>query len=444
MGTTCTSSPRARAASWPSKSALAARSPTRTPRPAFPLLRPASPFAERSQPTSEEPACKRPAPRQRGERTGPPAPRAPRLVAQDRRRMEDTSTTQRLLARQLVVAFPSRLEVLEQLVFARVRLLPHPLLLPQPLLHRLRHAETLRDLVLLARTPSERGRPAREEPCGRGGALQLRRAGQLLHSAVADRAGEVGSGALACGVPPRRPSLALRPPRPRLVAHMTIMPECRSPGRAMTFRPVVRLTRQMAKRTPMAVAVVAALVFAPAAAARPAQQPGAITLRVVFPEGFSARQMADRVAEVRRIEKRHVTPRLTGSGYARAVRSARTPRGFARYLKRRSVEGFLFPALYEFSPQTTAATLVQNQLAAFTLRWKSVDLSAARRRGRTPYDVLSIASMVERETVVPAERRLVAAVIHNRLDLGMPLGIDATLRYGLGIGGMPPMPRAQR
>ena len=213
----------------------------------------------------------------------------------------------------------------------------------------------------------------------------------------------------------------------------------------MTFRRLVRLTRQMAKRTPMAVAVVAALVFAPAAAARPAQQPDAITLRVVFPEGFSARQMADRVAEVRRIaiEKRHVTPRLTGSGYARAVRSARTPRGFARYLKRRSVEGFLFPALYEFSPQTTAATLVQNQLAAFTLRWKSVDLSAARRRGRTPYDVLSIASMVERETVVPAERRLVAAVIHNRLDLGMPLGIDATLRYGLGIEGTRPLTRAQ-
>lgn len=195
----------------------------------------------------------------------------------------------------------------------------------------------------------------------------------------------------------------------------------------------------------MAVAVVAALVFAAAAAARPAQQPAAVTLRVVFPEGFSARQMADRVAEVRRIaiEKRHVTPRLTGSGYASATRTGRTPRGFARYLKRRSLEGFLFPALYEFSPHTTAATLVQNQLAAFTVRWQSVDLSTARRRGQTPYDVLSIASMVERETVVPAERRLVAGVIYNRLEQDMPLGIDATLRYGLGIQGTRPLTKAQ-
>jgi UPF0755 protein len=112
-------------------------------------------------------------------------------------------------------------------------------------------------------------------------------------------------------------------------------------------------------------------------------------------------------------------------------------------LKRRNLEGFLFPALYEFSPDTTAATLVQNQLAAFAQRWQSVDVSAARRRGRTPYDVLSMASMVERETVVPAERRLVAAVIYNRLEQGMPLGIDATLRYGLGIQGTRPLTKAQ-
>jgi uncharacterized YceG family protein len=51
------------------------------------------------------------------------------------------------------------------------------------------------------------------------------------------------------------------------------------------------------------------------------------------------------------------------------------------------------------------------------------------------YDVLTVASMIERETVAPEERRLVSAVIYNRLAKGMPLGIDATLRYGLGIQG---------
>ncbi|HXG76851.1 MAG TPA: endolytic transglycosylase MltG, partial [Gaiellaceae bacterium] len=56
-----------------------------------------------------------------------------------------------------------------------------------------------------------------------------------------------------------------------------------------------------------------------------------------------------------------------------------------------------------------------------------------------PYDVLIIASMVEKETVVPAERRLVAAVIYNRLRLGMPLGIDATIRYGRNVPGTEPL-----
>jgi UPF0755 protein len=63
--------------------------------------------------------------------------------------------------------------------------------------------------------------------------------------------------------------------------------------------------------------------------------------------------------------------------------------------------------------------------------WAKVKLPA----GRKPYDVLTVASMVERETAVAAERPLVAAVIWNRLGKGMPLGIDATLRYGLGIQG---------
>ncbi len=60
-------------------------------------------------------------------------------------------------------------------------------------------------------------------------------------------------------------------------------------------------------------------------------------------------------------------------------------------------------------------------------------LGYARSKNLTPYDVLIIASMIEREVEVPKERPLVAAVIYNRLHARMPLGIDATLRYGLGI-----------
>jgi UPF0755 protein len=59
-------------------------------------------------------------------------------------------------------------------------------------------------------------------------------------------------------------------------------------------------------------------------------------------------------------------------------------------------------------------------------------MTVAKRRNLTPYDVLVIASMVEREAQVAKERRLVAAVIHNRLSDGMALGIDATIRYATG------------
>ena len=105
-------------------------------------------------------------------------------------------------------------------------------------------------------------------------------------------------------------------------------------------------------------------VSARSAGARP--DAATTTLRIVFPEGFSARQMIDRVAEVRRIaiRRRHVTPRLTGKAYAAAVATTPAPRAFRRYLKRRSVEGFLFPSLYEFTPTTPASRLVANQIAA--------------------------------------------------------------------------------
>ena len=97
------------------------------------------------------------------------------------------------------------------------------------------------------------------------------------------------------------------------------------------------------------------------------------------------------------------------------------------------MEGFLFPATYEFFRQTTSSQLAAEQLDAFCQNWEKLDLGYARTKNLTPYDVLIIASMVEKETLSPDERQLVAAVIYNRLHAGMPLGIDATLRYGLNI-----------
>jgi peptidoglycan lytic transglycosylase G len=160
-------------------------------------------------------------------------------------------------------------------------------------------------------------------------------------------------------------------------------------------------------------------------------------LKIIFPEGFTVRDMADRVAAVRQIaiDKRGVTPRLTRQAYLRATKEALPPPRFREDAKRGSLEGFLFPASYEFTQASSARELVSDQLRAFRERFAGVDLRYARSKNLTPYDVLIIASMIEKETAVPSERRLVAAVIYNRLRNRMPLGIDATIRYGLDIPG---------
>ena len=155
--------------------------------------------------------------------------------------------------------------------------------------------------------------------------------------------------------------------------------------------------------------------------------------RIVFPEGFTRVKMAARVgvvAKIARREGRHKV-KISSHGYLAATAHRREIRGFGR--KKLALEGFLFPDTYDFDRKSTSAQLVQEQLDEFTSKWSTLNLSYARSKNLTPYDVLKIASMVEGEAQVPSERPLVAAVIYNRLHAHMTLGIDATLRYGLHL-----------
>ena len=95
----------------------------------------------------------------------------------------------------------------------------------------------------------------------------------------------------------------------------------------------------------------------------------------------------------------------------------------------KTLEGFLFPATYEVDPGASVDQLISEQLTAFKENIAGVNLSYAKSKNLTVYDVLTIASMIDKEVMVPSERPLVAAVIYNRLHRGMPLGIDATTRY---------------
>ena len=202
--------------------------------------------------------------------------------------------------------------------------------------------------------------------------------------------------------------------------------------------PLARIRRRRLTAVGVLLVAIAAAAVAGVALSRggkdaaPPPPPPPRTFRVVFPEGLTRAQMADRVATVAKIAHRESAKRvmLSGAAYVAATRRGRVP-CFGK-AARTNLEGFLFPSTYDFLATTTSRRLAQTQLATFCDEWRAVDLRYARSKNLTPYDVLTIASMIEREARAPGDRAKVAAVIYNRLHRGMALGIDATILYHLG------------
>ncbi|MEA2448932.1 MAG: hypothetical protein QOG63_864 [Thermoleophilaceae bacterium] len=148
-----------------------------------------------------------------------------------------------------------------------------------------------------------------------------------------------------------------------------------------------------------------------------AKGPPANVVTIVVPEGKSRREIARSIKS------------LAGDYLAATKRSPLLdPAGYGAK-GATDLEGFLFPATYQLKRGSDVKALVAKQLQAFKQRFAQVDLAAAKHVNLTPYDVLIIASLVEREASAPEERPLVASVIYNRLHDGTPLGIDATTRF---------------
>lgn len=143
------------------------------------------------------------------------------------------------------------------------------------------------------------------------------------------------------------------------------------------------------------------------------------TVSVTVPEGSSRREIAPTVGKAG-----------LGRGYVKATESSPTldPSRYGAP-KDASLEGFLYPSTYELKKGASPKALVTRQLQAFKQEIGRVDLRAARKRNLTPFDVLTVASMIEREAQVDPERKVIASVIYNRLRSGEPLAIDATIRY---------------
>ena len=94
-----------------------------------------------------------------------------------------------------------------------------------------------------------------------------------------------------------------------------------------------------------------------------------------------------------------------------------------------SLEGFLFPDTYQLRVPISIPALVADQLTSFKRQFATVGMGYARSKHLTPYDVLTIASILEKEAGTSHDFPLVASVIYNRLKDHIPLGMDSTTRY---------------
>jgi peptidoglycan lytic transglycosylase G len=145
------------------------------------------------------------------------------------------------------------------------------------------------------------------------------------------------------------------------------------------------------------------------------------TVTITIPEGLSRPEIG-----------RLVGDSLRGDYMKASIRSPRLKPAAYGGKDAKNLEGFLFPATYELKPGQAVSALVDRQLDTFERELAQVDLGYAKSKNLTAYDVLTIASMIDREAQLPKERAIVASVIYNRLSQGIPLGIDATIRFATG------------
>ncbi len=147
--------------------------------------------------------------------------------------------------------------------------------------------------------------------------------------------------------------------------------------------------------------------------------------KVVVPEGFTLKQIAEKLEKEARVSKEDILNiGLNGASYFSKpfLDSNLTP----------SLEGYLFPKTYLIWEGSSANEVISLMLNQFDKEIKSLDLSKLSERNLTFHKWVTIASMIEKEAKIPTERPLISAVIYNRLKRGMRLQIDATVIYALG------------
>jgi len=164
--------------------------------------------------------------------------------------------------------------------------------------------------------------------------------------------------------------------------------------------------------------------YSAAIAALSKPPPAKIPVKVLIPEGENRRQIAQIVSS-----DGMKGDYLAASAHSRLL----DPAHYGAPRDTPDLEGFLFPATYDMNAGTPVSRLVTEQLVAFQENFGEQEIHRAKALGVTPYQLLIVASMIEREAQIPSDRPKIAAVIYNRLRVGMPLGIDASIYYAVEL-----------
>ena len=152
--------------------------------------------------------------------------------------------------------------------------------------------------------------------------------------------------------------------------------------------------------------------------------------KVTFPEGFTIERMARRLdSTVTRMNENE----FIAAANDPEIRTAWRPPGVS------SLEGLLFPDTYQVSNAESEEQVVERMIALMERVGRQEDIEVrGPALGRTPYEILIIASIIEREAKVPEDRAKISRVIHNRLYVGMNLEVDAAVLYGRDVAGIDP------
>ncbi len=147
------------------------------------------------------------------------------------------------------------------------------------------------------------------------------------------------------------------------------------------------------------------------------------TVALTIPEGLTLEETARTVAD---------GTGVSAAAFERAARETDYGYAFLEDPDIRTTEGYLFPRSYDFEKGVTATQVVDRLLGQYQLETESLDIAGARdRHGLTEHELVTVASLIEKESANAAERPVIASVIYNRLRREMPLQIDATVHYAL-------------